>query len=188
MSNLDECSACFQYFKVLIGFQFIDGLPTHICLSCCTQLKEWDTFIQVFTNSQQLFKQQLDSDSQASSMSISPPGMTPSPIKMPLPPKKRKFDSMLVTSSLLSPCTSSTPPILNSPAESSGGGIEGEAAHGSETDDASECPPEFVQERLNLSRPFKAHNNRGRKMQPVPLFRVQQQANYFQHGRVSFFF
>jgi hypothetical protein len=143
--------------------------------------------MQVFTSSQQLFKQQLDSDSQASAMSISPPG---SPLKTPLPPKKRKIDSMPVTSSLLSPSTSSNSSILISP-ESSGGGLEGEAAHGSETDDASECPPELVQERLNLSKPFRAQNNRGRKMQPrqpVPLFKVQQQANYFQHGRLSFFF
>jgi hypothetical protein len=145
--------------------------------------------MQVFTSSQQLFKQQLDSDSQASAMSISPPGIILSPLKTPLQPKKRKFDSMPVSSSLLSPSTSSNSSILISP-ESNGGGLQGEAAHGSETDDASECPPELVQERLNLSRPFRAQNNRGRKMQPhqpVPLFKVQQQANYFQHGRVSFF-
>jgi hypothetical protein len=158
-------------------------------------LKAWDKFLHVFTNSQQLFNQQLDSGSQASTMSISPPGMTPSPIKTPLPPKKRKFDSVVVTSSLLSPCTSSTSPISNSP-ESNDSGMQngqGEAAHGSETDDASECPPELLQERLNLSRPLNSQTNKCQKMQPlqpVPLFKVQQHSNYFQRhpfiGRGSF--
>jgi hypothetical protein len=148
--------------------------------------------MQVFSSSQQQFKLQLDPGSQASTVSVSPPLLTPSPAQTPLmPPKKRKLDSIPVTSSLLSPSSSSTSSMVISP-ESNGGGrqnSQGDASHGSETDDASECPPELIQERLIRSRPRRTQT-RDRNVQHTPLSKLQEQATYFQqhpcNGRVSF--
>lgn len=150
--------------------------------------------MHVFSNSQQQFKQQMmGSGSQASTLSGSPSALTPSPPRMhtmPLPPRKRKMNLMPETSSLLSPSTSSTSSIQVSP-ESSGGGRQ--VARGSDTDEASECPQEVVQERLNLSMRPQRNQIKGRKKKVQPTvthIKLEPRANHFQqrhcNGRVPF--
>jgi hypothetical protein len=140
--------------------------------------------MHVFSSSQQKFKQQLDTNSQASTVSVSPSPLTPSPTKMltsPLPLKKRTVDMMLGTSSLMSPSISPTSSDLVSP--ESHGGQGHNALHGSETDEASECPLEVVQERMILNlRPRRnlMRKSKKPKVQPEPLIKLQQTANHFQ--------
>jgi len=138
--------------------QFIDGLPTHICLSCCTLLKTWDTFMQVYHSSQQQFKLGLELSGTCTR----------------LPPKKRKASEQLEYSAMLSPSTSgssvqASPDSCKLAICTPGGG-------GSDTDDASECPPEVVQERLPV-RPKRPPTRKTpvRQKKTQPAFQMQPQ-------------
>ncbi|XP_059484833.1 bromodomain-containing protein 4-like [Neocloeon triangulifer] len=151
--------------KMYLAIEFIVGLPTHICYSCSTLLKTWDTFMSVFKQSQLTFKCRLanNRDSQSSTNSTELVLVTPSPAKSqkmsltPAPPRKRKAED-------LSPTTSASS-ALASPLSSTDKGTIGDGRN-SDTDEASECPSEVVEERAVVK---KARRGRPPKvMQPIP--------------------